>query len=127
MMLPALPVSRRPLRFLAVGAINTAFGYGLFALLTFAELTYPIAIALATMGGIAFNYQSTGKLVFGDAAHRSIARFAATYVIVYLVNVAAIAVLLRVGPNVYFAQGLALLPNALLAYFLQRNYVFKSS
>ena len=116
--------SRQFLRFLVVGAVNTAFGYGVFALLVWLGLPYPAAIGLATAAGVAFNFQSTGRLVFGGAPLSRLARFAAVYGVVYLLNVLAVAGLLRLGLNVYAANAVAVLPLALIAYMLQRTFVF---
>jgi putative flippase GtrA len=55
-------------RFLAVGVLNTAFGYAFFALLVWAGLWYPAAAAASTIGGIVFNFNTTGRLVFGRPA-----------------------------------------------------------
>jgi putative flippase GtrA len=117
---------RQFLRFLVVGAVNTAFGYGVFALLTWLGLPYPAAIGLATVAGVAFNFQSTGRLVFGGAPRSRLVRFVAVYAVVYLLNLLAVAGLLRLGLNVYTANALAVLPLALIAYMLQRTFVFTS-
>lgn len=112
------------LRFLVVGAVNTAFGYGVFALLAWLGLSYPAAIGVATVAGIAFNFQSTGRLVFGGAPVSRLARFIAVYAVVYLLNLLAVAGLLRLGLNVYAANAVAILPLAAIAYMLQRTFVF---
>jgi putative flippase GtrA len=44
------------LRFLLVGVLNTAFGYLLFALLLALGLKVPLALLLATVGGVLFNF-----------------------------------------------------------------------
>jgi putative flippase GtrA len=111
-------------RFLLVGGLNTVVGYGLFAGFTWAGLPYPAAIALATVLGVAFNFQSTGRLVFGGAPLSQLGRFAAVYVVVYLLNVGSVALLLRAGLNVYLANALVILPLALVAFVLQRRFVF---
>lgn len=111
-------------RFLAVGVLNTAFGYGVFAGLAWSGLPYPVAIAVATIAGVAFNFFSTGRLVFGQGGAHRLPRFAAVYAVVYCVNVAAVAGLLQLGLNVYIANALLVLPLALLAYGLQRRFVF---
>jgi putative flippase GtrA len=111
-------------RFLAVGALNAAVGYGLFCLFIWLRLPYPLAIALATLLGVAFNFQSTGRLVFGGAPASRFARFIAVYGVVYLLNVAAVAGLLWAGLNVYAANAVAILPLAAIAFMLQRTFVF---
>src|SRR5258707_15288817 len=71
------------LRFLVVGGLNTAFGYSLFAVLTYVGVGYPIAIGLATIGGVLFNFQSVGRLVFNGAPRSRFWRFVGVYCVVY--------------------------------------------
>ena len=113
------------LRFLLVGLLNTAFGYGLFALLTWLGLAWPAAIGLATLGGIAFNFQSIGRFVFDGAPWSRMGRFTAVYALLYGLNVGAVALLLKLSINVYLANALVLGPLALAGYLLQRKFVFK--
>ena len=113
------------LRFLLVGLLNTTFGYGLFSVLVWLGQPYPLAIGLATLGGIAFNFQSTGRLVFNGAPLSRLWRFIAIYGVTYAVNVGVVTVLLSYGMNVYIANALTILPLALLTFSLQRKFVFK--
>lgn len=117
-------LSPQLLRFLAVGALNTAVGYGLFALFTWGGLPYPAAIGIATVLGLMFNFQSTGRIVFGQAPLSRLWRFMAVYGAVYCANVAGVALLLHTGMGVYLANALLLVPMALLAFVLQRKFVF---
>jgi len=114
----------RFVRFLAVGVMNTAFGYGVFALLTWAGLPYPLAIAGATIVGIAFNFASTGRLVFGDSGVHRLPRFVLAYAVVYGFNVAAVAGLLSLGLDVYVANAIAVVPAAGLSFLLLSRFVF---
>ena len=118
---------RQFVRFLFVGLLNTAFGYGLFALFTWLGLAYPLAIALATVLGVLFNFQTTGRLVFQNADRSLLWRFAAVYGIIYVLNVAAVAALLRLGINVYLANALAIPPLVAASFLLQRNLVFRQT
>jgi len=115
------------LRFLMVGGLNTVVGYALFAAFIWAGLPYPVAIGLATVLGIAFNFQSTGRLVFGGAPLSQLGRFVAAYAVVYFINVGSVALLLRTGLGVYLANALVILPLALIAFVLQRRFVFGAS
>lgn len=115
------------LRFLFVGGMNTAVGYLFFAAFTWAGLSYPVAIGLATVIGVAFNFQSTGRLVFGGAPLSQLGRFVAVYVIVYLLNLGGVTLLLRAGLNIYIANAVVILPLALVAFVLQRKFVFASA
>lgn len=112
------------LKFLLVGGLNTVVGYLMFAGFTWAGLPYPVAIGLATLLGVAFNFQSTGRLVFGGAPLGLLGRFVLVYGVVYLLNVGAVTLLLRAGLNVYLANAVVILPLALVAFLLQRKLVF---
>jgi putative flippase GtrA len=114
------------IRFLMVGGLNTVFGYTLFAILTYVGVVYPIAIALATIGGVLFNFHSIGKLVFNGAPRSRFWRFVAVYCIVYGVNLGGVHLLLKATHNVYIANAVLLVPLSLLAFFLNRRFVFKS-
>lgn len=112
------------IRFLLVGVLNTVVGYGLFAGLVWAGLPYPLAIGLATVLGVLFNFQSVGRLVFGGAPLTQLGRFVGVYVVIYLLNVGSVALLLRTGLSVYVANALVILPMAMVAFVLQRRFVF---
>lgn len=117
-------LNRQFIKFLLVGLLNTLFGYGMFALLTWLGIPYPAAIGLATLAGIAFNFQSTGRLVFGRAPQSRLVRFILVYLVIYCLNLMGVEIGLRLGLNIYVANALVLLPLALVAYLLQRKFVF---
>jgi putative flippase GtrA len=124
---PNPKAQRQLLRFFVVGGLNTCFGYSLFAVLTYVGVVYPIAIGLATIGGVLFNFQSIGRMVFGGAPRSRFWRFVGVYCIVYLVNVGSVHLLLRLGANVYVANAIMLIPLSLLAFILNRQFVFDRS
>lgn len=114
----------RFVRFLAVGVLNTAFGYSVYALMLWSGVSYWLAAGIATVAGVLFNFKSTGSIVFHSNENWRIARFLVVYVIVYGTNVLGLAGLLRVGVDAYMGGLLMLLPLALLAYLLNARYVF---
>jgi putative flippase GtrA len=115
----------RLLKFLAVGVLNTAFGYGIFAFLIWYGLHYSLAAAISTVLGVLFNFKTTGALVFRSHENSKIIRFVLAYMVVYCANVAALAVLVHLGVDTYLAGLILILPLALLAYFLNSQFVFK--
>lgn len=115
---------RRFLSFLMVGALNTAFGYGCFSLLVFTGIHRSLALFLTTVLGIMFNFKTTGRLVFRSDDNSRIIRFIAVYGVVYLINLAVLEVLVRIGISVYLAGALLLLPSAAITFLLQRSFVF---
>lgn len=114
------------LRFLAVGVLNTLFGYGFFALFVFAGVHYALALLLATIVGVLFNFKSTGALVFKSHDNKLIFRFVAVYAVLYGVNVTLLKLLLLVGTGPYFGGGVLIVPMALLAFILNKRFVFKA-
>lgn len=57
-------------KFLFVGGINTAVGYGLFAFFLFLKFHYALAVLFATIVGICFNFKTTGSIVFKNSDNK---------------------------------------------------------
>lgn len=118
-------LENRFFRFLLVGGLNTAFGYGVFALFVVAGLHYAAAALLSTVLGILFNFRTTGGLVFRNRDDRLLLRFVLVYAITYVVGVSALKAAKAAGVPVLVAAAVQLLPMSLLAYGLQRTLVFR--
>jgi putative flippase GtrA len=123
---PAWLAIPRPLRFVAVGGVNTLFGYAAYATLLAVGLHYAAASFFGTIAAVTFNYFTTGGLVFGGLSRAALVRFVAAYVALYLVNVAALAALVRAGVDPYVGGLVLLAPMALLSYVAMRTFVFGS-
>lgn len=124
---PALPADKarnQLIRFLAVGMLNTIFGYSCYALLLYLGLHYAVALLLATVAGVLFNFKSTGVLVFRSQNNRLIFRFVAVYALVYGVNVGLLKLLYVLGVGPYYGGAALIVPMALLAFSLNRKFVF---
>jgi putative flippase GtrA len=122
--IPRNLIGRQFIKFLLVGLLNSLFGYGCFAVLLYLGLHYPIALFLATVLGVAFNFKSTGALVFGSRNNRLIFKFVASYAIVYLVNAAGIRIFTEFGYAPYIGGAILILPMAVLAFILNKRFVF---
>lgn len=127
---PSLPWMRKLLqvtllRFLLVGVLNAAFGYGCFAGFLYLGLHYSAALLLATVLGVAFNFKSTGALVFGSNNNKLIFRFVAGYGVVYGINLVGIAALKFLGVEPYLAGMALIVPMALLSFVINNRFVFK--
>lgn len=114
----------RLVNFFLVGALNTVFGYGVFALMLWLGLHYTVAIAVATVLGTLFNFKSTGALVFRSRDNTRVFRFVLVYVVIYCVNVLGVGALLRLNVNSYYGGLAMIIPLALLSYWLNSKYVF---
>lgn len=116
--------SGRFIRFLLVGGLNTAFGYGVFVACLWLGMHYALAGAISTGLGVLFNFKSTGNLVFRSKGNRNLPRFVAVYAIIYLVNTLAIGVMLKFGIPEWLGALILILPSAILSYVLNRQFVF---
>lgn len=114
------------LRFLGVGLLNTAFGYGCYALLLLAGAHYAVALLIATVLGVLFNFKTTGSLVFRSSDNRLLGRFMAAYGGLYLLNVAGVHALESLDANAFAAGAIMLPVMALIAYPVNKFLVFRS-
>ena len=116
-------------RFLLVGGMNTSFSYAVYAAFLYMGLDYWGANLGALLLGILFSFRTQGRLVFGnlDRDTRIIARFAAVWGLIFLVNILLIAVLIQAGLNAYWAGAVALMPITVISYFSQKVLVFGAS
>ncbi|MGE3690014.1 MAG: GtrA family protein [Novosphingobium sp.] len=114
---------RRFARFLGVGALNTLFGYALFAMFVLLGLASGLALALATVIGVAFNFLTTGKLVFGNSGHAALPRYLGVYAGQFLINWAALHLLEQTMPTLA-AQLILVGPMAVLTYLALARFVF---
>jgi len=114
-------------RFLAVGGINTIFGYSLYAALVWISVPPQIALLLSTVLGVLFNFATYGRLTFASRLDRpSFFRFVAVYAVFYCLNVVLLRALLKMGQSPYVAQLILLLPMTAGTFLAQRYFVFRS-
>lgn len=111
-------------RFLIVGVVNTAFGYGVFLALLRADLAPTLALAIATVAGILFNFVTTGRVVFENAEASRLWRFVGVYGLVFLFNVTLLDAAISLGVGAALAQAALLAPCVALSYLLNRAFVF---
>ena len=124
---------RLVLRFLLVGAGNTALSFALYAALVLAGLHYAAANLVALIAGIAVSYLTNGAVVFRGLGRASFLRYVACWAAIYLVQVAVIAATAAaLGPRLpggvapEIAGGVAALAVAVpLSFVLQRRFVFR--
>ncbi|MDR0790319.1 MAG: GtrA family protein [Bacteroidales bacterium] len=143
-------IDNRFLRFLFVGALNTIVGYGFFLFFIWIGLPRALSLLFSNIFGVAFNYKTTGVLVFQNKDNNLMLRFFAVYAFVYLINLAELWLLANSG--LYSAildwhlldfiddmplseakigeaigQAIVVLPNAVITFLLSRRFVFRSN
>lgn len=118
-------ISWRFIKFLFVGALNTIFGYSVFALFNFFNCHYTLSTLLATILGILFNFKTTGVIVFKNNNNNLLVRFISIYTSMYFFAIIELKVFIIFNfSNMYLNYALISLPNALLSYILMKHFVF---
>jgi putative flippase GtrA len=110
--------SGRFLRFLAVGVLNTAFGYAVYAVLVVTGLSPQPALAAAFALGVIWNYATHARLVFGTQGVRRLPAYVAAYVAIYAVNALALGGAIRAGVSPLVAQGVLAVLMAAISFVL---------
>ncbi|HEY1560525.1 MAG TPA: GtrA family protein [Caulobacteraceae bacterium] len=107
-----------------MGAINTAFGFGLYALLVFVGLNLFVAQIIAHVTGATFNYFMFRRHVFRNMDH-PIGRYGLSYVFNYLVSVSCLAILHIFIRSPYLAGLGTIVTTAMLNFFVLKFFVFR--
>ena len=120
-------IQSKLVKFLTVGILNTLFGYAVFAILLFVGFAYPVALFLATIIGVIFNFFNFGKVVFSDHCDwMKFLKFVAVYVAIYAVNGVGLRILVQYFMlNPYVGQLICMTPSVLLSWFLMNYWTFK--
>ena len=115
-------------RFGLAGLANTAFGFGVYSGLVLLGLPVSIALAIATLAGVFFNFLTFGGFAFRRLQARLLPRFLVAYGLIYLFNLALLEGLRAatgLGPIV--AQLACLVVVAPTAYLVLKAKVFQDS
>lgn len=105
------------LRFLAAGLVNTAVGYGIYAVAVIAGAAPQLALILQFVLGALWNYQLHARMVFAVEGWRRLPVYIGSYLLIYALNAMALRLLLTQSIAPLAAQ-LILLPFVVLASWL---------
>lgn len=120
---PAVGSIERLWRYYQAGIVNTAFGYGLYALFVALGFNMFVAQIVAHLLGMAFNYFTYSRHAFHDSTV-SKSRFIASYAVNYLLGLAALWSASQFIPSPYLAGFVAVVIVSLLNYLILRHWVF---
>jgi putative flippase GtrA len=112
------------LRFIIVGMLNTAFGYAVFAIIYLLTRAPVVAIVMGTIIGVIFNFFTTGRIVFENNQVSRLIPFALNYAVTCVLNILLFKFLQNLGLQVFIAQFVCLPPMVLIAFVLNRKFVF---
>lgn len=116
--------ARRIILFLAAGLVNTAFGYGVYALCVAIGIEPALAVVLSTVAGVAFNFR-TLSAVFAAQGLARLPHFIAVYAALTPLNIGLLHLAQRAGTGPYLGGALALAVVVPLTYLAMRLFVFK--
>ena len=111
-------------RFIAVGVVNTLFGYSIYALLIYIGLNYMVAVLFATIAGVLFNFKTIGHYVFDSNDSSLLVKFFMVYALIYGINVGLIHTFSLWNIDYYTAGLLAIVPCATISFILNKRFVF---
>ena len=110
-------------RYYQAGIVNTAFGYGLYALFVALGLNMYLAQVIAHLLGMTFNYFTYSRHAFHDS-DVSKGRFILSYAVNYLLGLAALWAASQVIASPYLAGFVAVVVVSLINYLVLKNWVF---
>lgn len=114
-------------RFVLVGMLNTVFGYSVYAILIFFKAQYLVALLVATVAGVVFNYFSFGRMVFNNHSDWFIfGKFVTAYSVIYGVNALVLRVLTEnLLMNPYVGQIICIPLSVIIGWILMNFWVYK--
>lgn len=116
----------RFVRYLFAGALNTAFGLIVYSVLAATALPTLAVLILSNCAGVAFNFVTTGGMVFRDLGPARLPRFVLTYGLVVLIYWLLISRLSPLVGGRLVAMLIVVAPMTLFTYFLQARFVFRT-
>ena len=129
-----LDASRKPgqlLAFLGAGALNTAFAFGVFAVLQLTlagHVHYLVVLLVAHVVGVleAFAVYRRGVFKVQGNVLQDLARFESVYLVALAVNAALLPLLVEVGGlPVIGSQLLVVLATSLVSFFGHKHFSFR--
>lgn len=113
-------------RYYQAGVANTAFGFGLYALLVWLGMNMFAAQLLSHCLGVAFNYLTYSRHVFRGTPAAKL-RFMLSYVVNYLMGLAALAAASQVIVSPYLAGAVSVGIVSIINYFVLKQFVFRAA
>jgi putative flippase GtrA len=120
-------ISIRFMRFLLIGGLNTLFGFAVYSLLALSDLSTWMILIASNLAGLAFNFVTTGGLVFRDMSLARVPRFLVCYGVIFVIYLVIIELLSPFTDGRILAMTIIVLPMAALTYLIQARFVFGGS
>ena len=114
-------------RFIAVGAVNSAVALVVFAALQALFGDYRIAAIIAVPICVLFSHATMGRLVFANRRFGTLLPFVILYAALGVANALIIEAVVRLGHSSLLGQLTALPFIAVLSYLANKNIVFRQA
>ncbi|MES2626569.1 MAG: GtrA family protein [Pseudomonadota bacterium] len=121
-----LKIHNTYLRFLIAGGFNTLFGWLCYAAAILMGAQPWLALILATLTGVVFNFITLGGYAFRSLVMSRFPRFVLAYCVIYTTNLISLQALKPWVDNPIWAQLIITLPLALLSYVIMSKMVFNT-
>ncbi|WP_059119621.1 GtrA family protein [Vibrio sp. MEBiC08052] len=113
------------IKYLFIGLVNTIFGYSVYSIFIYIGLDYSIALMMATVIGVIFNYNTYRQILFNKKSKKTIfIKFLSSYIIVYFVNLILLDHL-NLLFNEYISQIICIPPVVIFNWVIFKYWVFK--
>jgi putative flippase GtrA len=119
----------KKIRFLFVGALNTIFGYAVYAFFIYLRMHYFLAQLLSSILAIAHSYLWNKYFTFRSPgiSASEIMRFVSVYAVSYLMNMGILYVSIEYFKwNAYFAGFICLFVTAVVSYVGHKSISFRN-
>ncbi len=118
---------RKIAKFILVGVLKTAAGYGLYLLLLWIGLHYNLALASDYVLSISVGYVVNRSWTFSNQGRPQAAllKYVLAYVLVFVFNWLALELAIRAGMGPSLGQIPCLVLATVASYLLQRYWVFR--
>jgi len=111
-------------RFLLIGAINTIFGYGAYTFLVILGIDYRVALTIATVLAVLFNYYTNGSFVFRNKGRKVLLKFILSNVAMYIFNQALLITFVNLGIGKLISQALIIPVIIIISFVINKKWVF---
>ncbi|MBB1635730.1 MULTISPECIES: GtrA family protein [Cupriavidus] len=111
-------------RFIAVGVLNSLFGFCAYSACILLKFPPWAALIAGNAAGIAFNFLTTGGLVFDDLSRKRFPRFVLSYLGLYLLNLGLAHQLIPLVGGPIASQALLTPPLSCISFLLMSRFVF---
>lgn len=123
-------INDQRVRFLIVGAINTAVGYGSFALFIFIGGHYLVANVIATVIGVTVSYFLNKYFTFKQyrKSYAEIIRFVSVYFFSFMLGNLLLYIMVDIiSISPYLAGAINLISSTLISWFGHKHFSFNSN